>query len=268
MSKTPNQSETERASGDASLDDRLDSLMADLERDLHHLDPQGEDQPSAIEAAERTSNDIESSAAQLMRDLNDALNGVEQEAEPEAAAPQADATPDEKLDASDLRALDEALASGAQPATVDEQRDVALPSDPEELAAALDENDVAEVLPETEPEAGHIEEQQAEADPEPKADVKVAPSPPRSRPDEPEAAASAAPPEAPEAPIPPESALSVETPTAAPARLQAVALKVAHILALPLAVFPPSVRDYIGWFGIVTLINAGALWTFWLLFRA
>lgn len=266
MSKPPRQSETRQASADASLDDRLDSLMADLEKDLQHLDPQPEDSPSVCEAVERAEIDIESSAAQLMRELNDALNAVEHEVVRETPAPGADGASDEELDACDLQALDEALATGAQSTTIDERHDGPLPSDPEELAAALDESDEAEVLPEPESEAGEDTEDSSvpdpEPEPEPQATVAAAPSPPRSREDQPEAVGAATPAQ------PIESAAPAPAPSPRLARLHGLALKIAHILALPLAVFPPTVRDYIGWFGIVTLINAGALWTFWLLFRA
>jgi hypothetical protein len=39
-------------------------------------------------------------------------------------------------------------------------------------------------------------------------------------------------------------------------------------VSLPLKLVPPTVRDYLGWLGLLTAFNGVCVWLFWLLLRS
>ncbi len=288
MSSSSNQSDLGQADTDNALDDRLESLMADMEQELQRLNtantPEPEQATQIQPVAETTptqtvsdgsneddsieDEDTEASAAQLMRDLNDALAEAEARDKPDSIPP-ADTSNDtpaaesQTLTANttdDLETLDESLAARASTESSADDDEAPAPEH-DELTEALLEAD-------SQPHASALSEESF-------TETEVSTAPPRSHADHPEQqhtppAPTPEPSQQSTAADPPAVPISPPKPETIPltTRLRTIAVTAARILSLPLAILPPAVRDYIGWFGIITLINAGALWTFWLLFRA
>jgi hypothetical protein len=221
-------------------------------------------EPAAEPADETQDNEPAAVAPGDTDALADSVDVDEQPPAPDAAAEPAPAPPDQDQDqdldqkgddapqASNIADLDEELAQRAAAKIADDGLDPVVDDDalPEPVASEPLTEPVTEPAAETAPEPVT-----PIAAPETAAAAPAAKAPPESTP---------APAAGPAAEEQEEAAATEQKPAGNP--WQQRALKIAHatlaVMSKPLMLVPPTVRDYLGWFAIVTAFNALCFWLF------
>lgn len=310
--RAPEPSETPTPQPPDSLEDRIDSLLSEMQESLDEIDRSGETQTSkapadtphsapdealaaalddAVEQAEKALDDDQPTPTDQTTDHADAPHPPSKpgagvldpeldiepagNAEPESAspttprepAPGAPATPhasDSGADAPEpIKALDEQLARQAEAITDEPEAIVehGTPAAPQSPAPGIVDHAHADPAPSA----------PSQSAPKPKGKPKIAV---RKRTDSAETDADAPKGDA-NAPAPRDDAdASSPAPTPKPAAAGASPVRadapagILQAMARPLRFVPPNVRDYLGWFGLLTAFNAACVWIFWLLLRA